>query len=106
MTLKKREKILIYSINIIYQVIAVALGLRFILKLFGANSNNQFVSWLYVISEPLLAPFIKIFPAPVLEEGVIVDISILLAIVIYGLGAWLLAQLIEFIAYSVDKKRT
>lgn len=49
---------------IIYAIggfIEALVGLRFVLRLIGANPANAFVSWIYDWSTPLVAPFSGIF---------------------------------------------
>ena len=43
-------------------LIDVLVGLRFLLKLFGASAASPFVTLLYSITAPLVAPFAGIFP--------------------------------------------
>lgn len=54
-------------LNFFTVVVESILGLRFLLKLFGANAGNGFVSWVYEMSDVLLDPFRGIFPAKVLS---------------------------------------
>ena len=46
--------------NIIYAIggfIEALVGLRFVLRLVGANPDNALVSWIYAWSTPFVAPF-------------------------------------------------
>lgn len=50
--------------SIIYGIggfIEALVGLRFVLRLLGANPDNGFVSWIYSWSTPFVAPFSGIF---------------------------------------------
>ena len=85
------------GVDILLAVVESFLGLRFVLKLFGANPSAEFVSWLYSTSEPLLEPFKGMFPAPIIERGFILEFSTLFAMLMYALGAWLITELIVFI---------
>ena len=51
-------------VTLLFTVLEVLLLLRFILKLFGANANQELVSGLYRLTEPLVRPFQGIFPEP------------------------------------------
>lgn len=67
-------------------VIDVVVGLRFLLKLFGASYQAPFVSLLYGISDPLVAPFRGIFPTT--GQGVFIfEPPALVALLIYPLIA-------------------
>jgi YggT family protein len=86
--------------KVIYGAFALAelfLGLRFILKLFGANASNGFVNWLYEMSGAILDPFRGIFPTQVFQSSFVIEFSTLFAIIIYGLIAMLLVYIIELL---------
>ena len=67
--------------------------IRVALKLLAANAATGFVRFVYGVSAPLVAPFQGIFPTPVSNANVL-ELSSLLAIVVYGLIAWGLVRLI------------
>lgn len=80
----------------VYGVIAMLLGIRMLLKLFGANSANGFVELIYSVSGVLSAPFDTIFGVTQTEAGAtqsVFEPSILVAIAVYGLIAWGIAKL-------------
>lgn len=79
----------------IFGLVAILLGLRMILKLFGANSGNGFVDLIYSVSGALTAPFDNIFRVTASEAGKSVfEPSILVAITVYALIAWGVARLL------------
>ncbi len=82
-------------VNVFLSVVEVALGLRFILKLFGANPNNDFVSWLYSMTSVLLDPFRGIFPTKVFENKYIFEFVTLFAMLIYAMLALLIIAVIN-----------
>lgn len=96
--------ILLGFINFIFGLIAVLLGLRFLLKLFSANPSASFVEWIYDMSQPLLNPFQGAFPAPRLEDGIIVEFTTLFALLVYGLIAFILAEVIAQITQASGKR--
>jgi uncharacterized protein YggT (Ycf19 family) len=67
-------------------LIDVIVGLRFLLKLFGAAPAAPFVSLVYGISEPLVAPFRGIFPTTG-QGAFVLEPASLVAILIYPLIA-------------------
>ncbi|MGK7949545.1 MAG: YggT family protein [Xenococcaceae cyanobacterium] len=71
----------------------ILLLLRIILRLFGANPENQFASFIYDLSAPFIAPFLNLFPTPSLGNFQL-EINTLVAVGVYGLLAWLVARLI------------
>lgn len=75
----------------IYGFVALLLGIRMLLKLFGANSTNGFVDFIYSVSGVLSAPFDSIFGVTSTEAGnteSVFEPSILVAIAVYALVAW------------------
>ena len=84
-------------LNFFLAVVEGFLALRFVLKLFGANANNNFVSWIYDMSGTLLDPFRGIFPAKVFENRYVFEFSTLFAMLMYALLALILVALIRFL---------
>lgn len=80
------------------------LGLRFVLRLFNANGANDFVTWVYDNTRPLLEPFLSVFPNTRLEGGFTVEFSTLFAILIYAVIGYLILSLVS--AISGSKKST
>lgn len=87
-------------LNFFLAVVEVFLGIRFLFKLFGANPNNGFVSWVYDMSAALLEPFRGIFSARVFENQYILEFSTLFAMLMYGLLALLIIALINIVTPS------
>jgi len=94
-------------VNVFTGLVEGFLGFRFLLKLFGANAENGFVSWIYDMSAVLLEPFRGIFPAQVFENRYVLEFSTLFAMLVYAIIALLLVALIDAVsggAKSVKKK--
>ncbi len=77
----------------VFTLFEALLGLRFIFKLFAANTTAPFVRWLYETSDVLISPFRGIFQSPVIEGRFVFDVTALVAIIIYGLIASLIIYL-------------
>ena len=107
--MNKTQQYLTGFTNIISALVGSLLGLRLLLRLFGANSGNDFVAWIYDTSSPLIAPFESIFPTVRLEDGFVLEISTLLALLVYGLLASLVLYAINALTptttKTVSKKR-
>jgi hypothetical protein len=87
--------------NVVYYVLGVIevfLGLRFILKLLGANPGSGFVDFVYAISGVFAAPFENIFSSAT-AEGVettsVFEPAILVAALVYWLLAWGIVKLMS-----------
>ena len=90
------KTVIVNIIWLVYGVIAVLLAGRFIFKLTGAN-NTGFVNFIYSITNFLSKPFDSIFGATTAAAGHIKSViqpSIIVAIVVYGLIAWGLVKLL------------
>ena len=77
--------------------IDVLIAIRFVLKLFGANSTAAFVRFMYDVTWPLVAPFHGIFNTA--QEGrSILEPESLVAMAIYALIGWGIVSLIRLMS--------
>lgn len=85
--------------QIVWYILAVLetlLSIRFFLRLFGANPEASFSSFIYTATEIFVAPFASVFGNANMD-GAVVEWGTLLAIVVY----WIIASLaIKFLAGS------
>jgi uncharacterized protein YggT (Ycf19 family) len=86
-------------IALVFTVVEVLLLVRFTLKLLAANADQPFVSAIYGITEPLVAPFRGIFAQP--AGTPVVEIATILSVIFFVL----LAALIVAIVRAVTGKR-
>ncbi len=68
-------------------IIIVILTFRFILRLFGANPEAQFVDFVYRISAPFMVPFEAVFSTTSFDQAVF-EWNTLLAMAVYAVIAW------------------
>jgi hypothetical protein len=85
-------------------VLEVILALRWLFRLLGANTDNNFISFLYSLSHFFVAPFNGIFNDQALgRQGVFVfEFSTLIGILVYALIGWGLVTLINLIFRPVS----
>lgn len=89
---------IINTIIFLIAALEVLLLLRFVLRLFGANTDNAFASFILNLSEPFIAPFSTLFVSPVTGQGAnIFDVNILIAIVAYALAGWLAIAFVNYL---------
>ena len=86
-------------IALVFTVLEVLLLVRFTLKLLAANADQPFVSAIYGITEPLVAPFRGIFAQP--AGTPVVEIATILSVIFFVL----LAALIVAIVRAVTGRR-
>lgn len=90
---------IINAIYLLVGLLEILLLLRFVLRLFGANTENTFATFIYNLSEPFIAPFSTLFVSPVTSGGAsIFDVNVLVAMVVYALLGMLAVWLVRFIA--------
>ncbi|WP_226037902.1 YggT family protein [Aquibacillus saliphilus] len=90
----KGKPIIIHLINIVIGIAQLILGLRIVLKLFGANKSAPFVQWIYDTSAPLLYPFEGIFPTTNIDGTFLIEFPALFAVIIYTIIGYALTRLV------------
>lgn len=86
-----------YIIYYILGVVEILLVLRLIFKGLGANPGSGFVSFIYSVTDILIAPFAAIFRTTTtqgVETTAVLEPATLIAIVVYALLAWGISALI------------
>ncbi|HEY6777613.1 MAG TPA: hypothetical protein VI122_13990, partial [Thermoleophilaceae bacterium] len=69
----------------------------FFLLLFGANPDAAFAEFVYRTLTRVMAPFRGLFEPLRLDGRSVLDVSILFAMIVYGLAALLLHALIDWL---------
>lgn len=102
-------RILAGLINFFTALAGIFLGLRVLLRLFGANPEAPFVQWVYRSTDTLLQPFRGIFPTETIARDYVVDFSALFALLVYGLIGMALLSLVLYLTpaepVATKKKR-
>lgn len=86
------------GIQLVYYIagiIEALLAIRFVLQLLGASPASQFVDFIYRLTEPLVAPFYGVFQTTIHYGIATLELEALLAMAIYALIAWGIANLIR-----------
>jgi uncharacterized protein YggT (Ycf19 family) len=83
-------------------IVEALLIIRVVLKALGANPAAGFSQLVYSVSAPLVLPFQGIFPTPVTSRSVL-ELSALVAIVVYALIAWGIVRLIAILDPRQDQ---
>lgn len=85
------------TISFCFSVLEVVLALRLLFRLFGANTQNSFITLLYGLSHIFVSPFHGIFNDQALGSHSVLEVSTLIAILLYALIGWGLVALAETI---------
>ena len=75
--------------------------LRIALKLIAANPAAPFVALVYGVTDLFLWPFFGMIGDPAAANGMVLEVSTLIAIIVYAGLAWLLVRLIHFVSTPV-----
>ena len=78
-------------------VLEVMLGIRFLLKLIGADPSNAFAAFLYALTDIILFPFNTLVQNPSLHVNQAFEITTLIGMGIYWLLFWLLRSFVRIL---------
>lgn len=88
---------------LVFGLLDMLLVFRFILKLIGANPANQFADFVYDLSAIFVKPFQSLIESPT-SDDMVLEISVLVAIVVYSLLAWVLVRLVWLLLYHPGER--
>jgi uncharacterized protein YggT (Ycf19 family) len=83
-------------------VALIVLTFGFFLLLFGANPDAAFAEWVYRSLDRVMAPFRALLESIQLNGESVLDVSVLFAMIVYGIVAMALRALIDWLASRVD----
>jgi hypothetical protein len=83
---------LVQAIYLVFGVIEALLLIRFVLRALAANAEAGFAQAVYAITGVLVAPFTGLFGTPQIATGAALEVSTLIALIVYGAIGWLLAR--------------
>ncbi len=78
----------------IFGALELLLVVRFFLQLVGVNAGNSFAVFIYTLSAPFVALFTSLLQNPVLSGTSILEITTIIAMLVWGIVAWLVTRLI------------
>jgi len=79
-------------------LLEAAIALRVVFKLIGVNADNPFAALLYNVTNLFVAPFASLTGAPS-AGGMVLEISSILAMIVYLLIAWGLERIVYVAFY-------
>lgn len=83
-------------VYLVFGILEALLVIRFILKLLAANPDAGFSNLIYAITQPFVLLFQGVFPDAA-TRGSILEVSTLLAILVYALLAWGIASMVRIL---------
>ena len=96
---------LVYLVYFFVTVALIVLAFGFFLLLFGANPEASFAEWVYRSLDRVMAPFRGLFESIKLNGQSVLDVSVLFAMIVYGIAALALRALIDWLTYRVELLR-
>jgi len=79
-------------------ILEAAIALRIVFKFIGVNEANPFAALLYAVTDFFVAPFASLIGAPA-AGGMVLEISSIIAMVVYFLIAWALERIVYLLFY-------
>ena len=79
-------------------ILEAAIALRVVFKLIAVNAANPFAALLYNVTDLFVAPFASLTGAPA-AGGMVLEISSIIAMIVYLLIAWALERLVYVLFY-------
>jgi hypothetical protein len=79
-------------------ILEALIALRIFFKLIGVNSTNAFATLLYGFTNLFVAPFASLIGAPA-SDGMVLEISSIIAMIVYFLFAWGLERIVYVLFY-------
>ncbi len=81
-----------------FGVLEGLIGIRILLRLIAANPANAFARFIYDVTAIFLAPFFGLVATPA-AGGSVLEISSIIAMVVYALVAWAIIRLVWLLFY-------
>ncbi|MCL4256866.1 MAG: YggT family protein, partial [Anaerolineae bacterium] len=90
---------------LVVSVIDLLIITRFVLKLLDANAANSFVNFIYDVSYPFVSLFNGIVESPTFDNGAILDVPSIIALVVWTLVAGVLIELFWILFAGTGRTR-
>ncbi len=90
---------------LVVSVIDLLIITRFVLKLLDANAANSFVDFIYDASYPFVRLFNGIVESPTFDNGAILDVPSIIALVVWTLVAGVLIELFWILFAGTGRTR-
>ena len=82
----------VQGVYLVFGVIEGLLLIRFFLRALAANADAGFAQAIFAVTGVLVGPFIGLFGTPQIATGAALELSTLVALIVYAAIGWLLAR--------------
>ncbi len=86
-------------IYLLFGVIDALLLIRLVLKLLAANPLAGFSKFIYGLTDVFMAPFRNLLPAVGGGSGSVLEMSTVIAIIVYALIGWAMVRLVAIVLF-------
>ncbi|MET0665450.1 MAG: hypothetical protein ABW008_07810 [Acidimicrobiales bacterium] len=98
-------RVLLWLVDAYLLLEVIVLPLAFFLLLFNASTDADFTQWVYERADRALEPFRGIFPSATVDNGSVLDFTVLFAIIVYGILAMVAQGAIHWIDRKIFEER-
>ena len=77
-----------------FGALELLLVVRFFFQLAGVNAGNSFAVFIYTLSSPFVVLFSTLLQNPVLSGTSVFEITTIIAMMVWGIVAWLVSRMI------------
>ena len=89
---------LIALVRIIATTVELLIVLRVLLIFFSASTSAPFVQWINELTNPLLSPFVNMFPSVNVGDDFVIEFYALFAIIVYAFVGYLVTEVLRIYA--------
>lgn len=97
----KKPRVMISLISLVksaFALLELFIVTRIILDFLRASQDALFIQWLNAATDPLLRPFIGIFPPLTVSGGFILELHAIFALIVYAFIGYLITAGLNFLA--------
>jgi len=96
---------LVQAVYLLFGVIVGLLLIRFLLRALAANSDAGFAQVIYTVTGVLVSPFTGLFGTPQVASGAALEVSTLVALIVYAGIGWVLVRLVQLLFGESRRER-
>ena len=97
---------LISLVKTVFTAIELLILLRTTLIFFNASASAVFVQWINELTNPLLRPFVGIFPSVTVGDGLVIEFYALFGPIVYAFIGYVITEALSVIASHAARRRS
>lgn len=80
---------------VLFGILELLLGVRVLLHLISTNAENSFMNFVDGLTAPFVVLFANVVQNPILGPSAVLELTTLMAMIVYGVLAWLISRMIQ-----------